>query len=54
MTWNGRDPLSLSDATTRAFLADGDTVSISASAPGPDGTRVDLGEVRGTIMPAHL
>ncbi len=50
---NGRDALSMSDATTRLFLADGDTVSISASAPGPDGTRLELGAVSGTIKPAR-
>jgi fumarylacetoacetase len=53
MTWNGRDPLSMSDGSTRVFLEDGDTVSISASAPGPDGTRLDLGVVSGTIKPAR-
>jgi fumarylacetoacetase len=53
MTWNGRDPLSLSDGSNRVFLADGDTVSISATAPGPEGARLDLGVVSGTIRPPH-
>ncbi|MFC7220281.1 fumarylacetoacetase [Streptomyces polyrhachis] len=34
------------------FLADGDEVTITAWAPGPDGTRVGLGEVTGRIAPA--
>jgi fumarylacetoacetase len=34
------------------FLADGDEVVISASAPAGDGLRVDLGEVRGVVVPA--
>jgi fumarylacetoacetase len=34
------------------FLADGDDVVIRATAPGSDGTTVDLGEVRGSILPA--
>ncbi|MGH3416944.1 MAG: fumarylacetoacetase, partial [Actinocrinis sp.] len=39
LTWNGNYPLLLADGSTRTFLADGDTVSIGATAPGPDGTR---------------
>jgi fumarylacetoacetase len=34
------------------FLDDGDDVVIRATAPGSDGTTVDLGEVRGSILPA--
>jgi fumarylacetoacetase len=36
----------------RTVLADGDEVVISASAPGPDGTRIGFGEVTGRILPA--
>jgi len=32
------------------FLADGDEVVISASAPAVDGSRIDLGAVRGTVL----
>jgi fumarylacetoacetase len=49
LTWNGTEPLELDDGTTRTFLADGDTVSITASAPGPDGVRIGFGKVAGTI-----
>ncbi|WP_419997114.1 fumarylacetoacetase [Streptomyces boninensis] len=34
------------------YLQDGDEVAISAWAPGPDGTRIGLGEVSGRITPA--
>ncbi|MEV6104615.1 fumarylacetoacetase [Streptomyces sp. NPDC051940] len=34
------------------FLADGDEVVLTAWAPGPDGTRIGLGEVAGRITPA--
>ncbi|MDQ1419021.1 MAG: fumarylacetoacetase [Acidimicrobiaceae bacterium] len=51
--WNGTAPLTLADGTTRAWLHDGDTVSISGWAPGADGTRIGWGEVSGTIHPAH-
>ncbi|MEU9983881.1 fumarylacetoacetase [Streptomyces sp. NPDC050856] len=51
LTWNGRDPLDLS-AGKRTFLEDGDEVTLTAWAPGPDGTKVGLGEVTGRIAPA--
>ena len=52
LTWGGAEAVTLADGCTRTFLADGDTITISASAPGPDGTTVGLGEVTGTIRPA--
>lgn len=52
LSWSGQQPLSLPDGSRRTFLEDGDEVVISAIAPGPDGTTVGLGEVRGTIAPA--
>ena len=51
LTWNGTEPLTLEDGSTRGFLEDGDTVTITAWAPGPDGTRIGVGEVSGTIRP---
>lgn len=51
LTWNGRDPLELPEGK-RTFLEDGDTVTLTAWAPGPHGTRVGLGEVTGRIVPA--
>lgn len=52
LTWSGAEPLTLDDGTTRAFLEDGDTVTITATAPGPEGSLVGLAEVSGTIRPA--
>jgi fumarylacetoacetase len=52
LTWNGTQPVVLDDGSTREFLADGDTVTISATAPGPNGSRVGFGEVTGTVLPA--
>src|SRR3954451_9892642 len=49
LTWNGRDPLELPDGK-RAFLEDGDVVTLSAWAPGPGGVRVGLGEVTGRVV----
>jgi fumarylacetoacetase len=49
LSWNGSSPLTLNDGTSRSFLADGDEVSITATAPGPRGTIIGLGEVRGRV-----
>ena len=51
LTWNGQEPLRLADGSSRSFLQDGDTVTITGWAPGPDGGRVALGEVTGTVVP---
>jgi fumarylacetoacetase len=52
LTWNGAEPLTLVDGSVRTFLEDGDVVTITGSAPGPDASRIGLGEVTGTIRPA--
>lgn len=53
LTWNGDNPLAMSDGTQRVFLADHDTVTIRATAPGADDTRIGFGAVTGTIQPAE-
>ncbi len=52
LTHGGRDPLRLPDGATRTYLEDGDRVDITATAPGPSGTRLALGTVSGTVVPA--
>ncbi|WP_394433304.1 fumarylacetoacetase [Streptomyces sp. SGAir0957] len=49
MTWNGQRPLELPDGK-RGFLEDGDEVTLTAWAPGPNGTKVALGEVTGRVV----
>jgi fumarylacetoacetase len=49
LTWGGTEPISLDDGGTRTFLADLDTVTISGTAPGPDGSVIGFGEVTGRI-----
>ncbi len=44
-------PVTLADGSERRFLADGDTVTVAATAPGADGSPVALGEVTGTVRP---
>ncbi|HIW63942.1 MAG TPA: fumarylacetoacetase [Candidatus Stackebrandtia excrementipullorum] len=52
LTWGGSEPVTLDDGAIRTFLVDGDTVTISATAPGPRGVTIGLGEVTGRIQPA--
>jgi fumarylacetoacetase len=51
LTGNGAEPMTLPDGSTRTFLEDGDEVTISATAPGPGGTRIGFGEVTSRILP---
>jgi fumarylacetoacetase len=51
LTWGGTEPLTLPDGSTRAWLEDSDELIVTATAPGPDGTRVGLGQARGQILP---
>lgn len=50
-TRNGAEPLEFPDGTRRTFLEDGDEITITATAPGPRGSRLGFGEVTGRIMP---
>ncbi|MGH8860335.1 MAG: fumarylacetoacetate hydrolase family protein, partial [Jatrophihabitantaceae bacterium] len=50
LSWNGTRDVRVGDGT-RTWLEDGDEVVIAASAPGNDGGRIELGEVRGRIFP---
>jgi fumarylacetoacetase len=53
LSWNGTKPVELAGGSTRDFLADGDTVTIRASAAGPGGSRIGFGAVTGTVAPAR-
>ncbi len=52
MTWRGTRPLTLGDGTQRAFLEDGDTVTITGACGGNGQSRIGFGAVRGTIVPS--
>lgn len=52
LSWGGSEPIKLDDGSERTFLEDGDTVVIAATAPGPRGTTIGLGDVTGTVLPA--
>lgn len=49
LTWGGQEPVDVGGAQ-RTFLEDGDEIVLSATAPGPAGTRIGLGEARGRIL----
>jgi fumarylacetoacetase len=51
LSWGGQEPF-LAGGRERTFLEDGDEVTLRASAPGPGGGRIGLGEVTGRILPA--
>ena len=50
LTRNGTEPVKLGDGSTRGYLADGDTVTISGTAPGRAGAPIGLGSVSGTVV----
>ena len=52
LSWGGREPITLADGSARTFLEDGDTVVITATAPGEDGSVVGIAEVSGSVLPA--
>ncbi len=52
LTHGGNHPRRLADGSTRAWLADGDVVTIAASAPGALGGRIELGAVTGRVLPS--
>ena len=53
LSWGGTEPLTLPGGATRTWLEDSDELIITATAAGPYGTRVGLGEARGQIIPAQ-
>jgi len=52
LTWGGAEPVTVK-GEQRTFLADGDEVVITATAPGAAGGRIGFGEVAGRIRPAR-
>ncbi|MFD7136259.1 fumarylacetoacetase [Streptomyces sp. NPDC059894] len=53
LTWGGAEPITVAGAQ-RTFLEDGDAVALTATAPGPNGTRLGFGEARGRILATKL
>jgi len=53
LTWRGERPLELSSGERRAFLEDGDTVTMRGWCAAPGKPRIGFGSVSGTIVPAQ-
>jgi fumarylacetoacetase len=49
----GSHPLAVGRGETRAFLEDGDTVTLRAWCEKPGAVRIGFGEVSGRILPSH-
>lgn len=52
LAWGGKTPVRLGDGSTRAFLHDGDRLTIRGHAQG-DGYRVGFGDCTGVLRPAR-
>ncbi|MFI7495706.1 fumarylacetoacetate hydrolase family protein [Kocuria sp. M4R2S49] len=52
LSWGGKEPFALPDGTEMTFLQDGQTVTLTGTAPGPGGSVIDFGECTATILPA--
>ncbi len=52
LTWGGESPVDTGDGSGRTWLEDGDEVVITATASGPQGSRVGFGDARGQVLPA--
>jgi fumarylacetoacetase len=50
LSWNGAEPVRLSDGHTRTFLEDGDSVTIRGHAPGSGGEPIGFGELSGIVQ----
>ena len=53
LTVGGKQPLTLPNGQTRAFLEDGDTVVLKGWCEKPGAARIGFGECSGTVLPAR-
>jgi len=53
LTWRGAKPLSLPTGEKRAFLEDGDTVTLRGHCERPGFPRIGFGKVSGTVLPTR-
>lgn len=51
LSWGGKEPITLADGSSRSFIEDGDTLTLTGHAQG-DGFRVGFGSCTGKIRPA--
>ncbi len=53
LTEGGKNPLTLVNGETRAFLEDGDSVVLRGHCVGQGAARIGFGECVGTVLPAR-
>jgi fumarylacetoacetase len=53
LTWRGAEPLTLPTGETRAFLQDGDAVTMAGWCEAAGARRIGFGECRGVVLPAR-
>ena len=51
LSWGGKEPITLSDGSTRSFIEDGDTMILTGHASG-EGYRIGFGACAGKILPS--
>ena len=51
LSWGGKEPIELPDGSTRTFIEDGDTLTLSGAAEG-NGYRIGFGDCVGKLLPA--
>ncbi|HFQ15243.1 MAG TPA: fumarylacetoacetase, partial [Rhodobacteraceae bacterium] len=51
LSWGGKEPITLDSGETRAFVEDGDTVTLAGAARG-NGYTIGFGTCSGTLLPA--
>ena len=51
LNWGGKEPITLSDGSTRSFIEDGDTMILTGHASG-EGYRIGFGACAGKILPS--
>ena len=51
LSWGGKEPIPLADGSSRSFVEDGDTLTLTGHAQG-DGFRIGFGSCTGKIRPA--
>lgn len=51
MSWGGKEPITLDSGESRAFIEDGDTLTLRGVAQGP-GYRIGFGDCVGQVLPA--
>lgn len=52
LSWGGKERFPLPDGTEVTFLRDGQTVTLTGTAPGPNGSVIGFGECTATILRA--